>query len=143
MRLLGDPAELVRSHDGHVDGRRRAHDAIDAAMTAWTASRTSDGRRRALQAAGIPAGAVLDEADSVVRSAAPRARLLPSPRAPQRRHALPPRRQRPPGRHAAGDLAGGPVVGQDNEYVYNEVLGVTDEEYEQLVAQRQAGTEYL
>ncbi len=35
-----------------------------------------------------------------------------------------------------------PVVGQDNDYVYREVLGVTDEEYDALVAARHIGTTY-
>ena len=36
-----------------------------------------------------------------------------------------------------------PTLGQDNEYVYKDILGVTDEEYADLIASGQAGTEYL
>jgi crotonobetainyl-CoA:carnitine CoA-transferase CaiB-like acyl-CoA transferase len=36
-----------------------------------------------------------------------------------------------------------PTLGQDNEYVYKELLGITDDEYQQLIAERHVGTEYL
>ena len=36
-----------------------------------------------------------------------------------------------------------PGLGEDNEYVYKQVLGVTDEEYDELVAQGHVATDYL
>ena len=36
-----------------------------------------------------------------------------------------------------------PTLGQDNQYVYKEVIGVSDAEFEQLVADRHIGTDYI
>jgi len=36
-----------------------------------------------------------------------------------------------------------PLLGEHNEYVYKELLGVTDEEYSVLQEQEHIGTEYL
>ena len=36
-----------------------------------------------------------------------------------------------------------PTLGQDNEYVYKEVLGISDDEYAALIAEQHIGTEYL
>jgi len=36
-----------------------------------------------------------------------------------------------------------PTLGQDKEYMYKELLGVSDEDDEQLVAEQPAGTECL
>jgi hypothetical protein len=35
------------------------------------------------------------------------------------------------------------VLGQDNEYVYKEILGVSDEDYERYRAQRMVSDAYL
>jgi hypothetical protein len=34
------------------------------------------------------------------------------------------------------------VVGQDNEYVYRELLGIDDDEYAELVREGHIGSEY-
>jgi crotonobetainyl-CoA:carnitine CoA-transferase CaiB-like acyl-CoA transferase len=36
-----------------------------------------------------------------------------------------------------------PTLGQDNEYVYKDILGVSDDEYATLIAEQHVGTEYL
>jgi crotonobetainyl-CoA:carnitine CoA-transferase CaiB-like acyl-CoA transferase len=38
---------------------------------------------------------------------------------------------------------GAPTLGEDNEYVFKEVLGFDDAEYDQLVAERVAVEDYL
>ena len=35
------------------------------------------------------------------------------------------------------------MLGQDNDYVYREVLGVSDDEFEELVNEGHIGTEYV
>jgi hypothetical protein len=40
-------------------------------------------------------------------------------------------------------VAGRPTAGQDNEYVYREIMGVTDAEWDALVANGDIGTDYL
>jgi benzylsuccinate CoA-transferase BbsF subunit len=45
-----------------LDERRARHDELDAALTAWTSDRDPQAAMEALQAAGVPAGRVLDTA---------------------------------------------------------------------------------
>lgn len=46
-----------------IEARRAAHDEIDRAISAWAAERTKFEAMETLQAAGVPAGAVLDGRD--------------------------------------------------------------------------------
>ncbi len=96
-----------------------------------------------LQAAGIPGGAVMDEADA---SSDPHLHergffhLLDHrsagthfhPGANFQLHGTPPVIWR-----------AAPVVGQDNEYIYRDVLGVDDDEYAALVAAGHIGDTYV
>jgi crotonobetainyl-CoA:carnitine CoA-transferase CaiB-like acyl-CoA transferase len=141
--VLGDPPELRSAGLESVTGRHRDHNRIDAAIAAWTARRSPMAAAEALQAAGIAAGPVLTEADACSDPQLHERgffQLLehPScgthfyPGANFRLSATPPRLWR-----------AAPTLGQDNEYVYKQLLGVSDEEYEQLVAEGHAGTEYV
>ncbi len=60
--VLGAPDEWAA---WPVAERRRRHDDIDAALTAWTAVRRSTEAAAALQTAGVPAGHVADARDLV------------------------------------------------------------------------------
>jgi crotonobetainyl-CoA:carnitine CoA-transferase CaiB-like acyl-CoA transferase len=140
--LLGDPPALRDAALGAVAERHRRHDEIDAAIGAWTARQDKYAVFHRLQAAGIPAGPVLDEADA---SADPQLcergffQRLEHPSAGTHAH---------PG---ANFLLTGtptvmwraaPVLGQDNEYVYRELLGVSDDEWDSLVATGHIGDSY-
>jgi crotonobetainyl-CoA:carnitine CoA-transferase CaiB-like acyl-CoA transferase len=141
--VLGDPVELRDPGLATAAGRVAAHDGIDAAIARWTSPRAPADAARALQEAGIPAGPVLTEADA---AADPQLhergffQLLEHPSAGTHFHAGPNFR-----------LTGtplqlwraAPTLGQDNEYVYRELLGVSDEEYAELVADGHVGTRYL
>src|SRR3954451_1076633 len=61
VALIGDPALRDRALDA-VGERHRRHDEIDAAIGIWTAALDKYGAFHRLQAGGIPAGPVLDEA---------------------------------------------------------------------------------
>jgi crotonobetainyl-CoA:carnitine CoA-transferase CaiB-like acyl-CoA transferase len=141
-RLLGDPAGLRDASLDTTIGRQQAHDDIDAVIAAWTAPRTKFEAFHLLQEAGIPAGPVLDEADAL---ADPQLhdrqffRLLHHPSAGTHFH---------PGVHfqlsaTPSELwRAAPVLGQDNDYVYREVLGLSHDEYDELVASGHIGTDY-
>ncbi len=141
--LLGDPAELRAPELEQLGGRHAAHDAIDAVITRWTSEREPFDAARELQGAGIPAGPVLTEADAACDPQLHERgffHLLEHPSAGTHLH---------PG--ANFRLVGtplqiwraAPTLGQDNEYVYKEILGVSDHEYAELVADGHVGTEYL
>lgn len=143
LDVLGRPSELERPALATLAGRHAAHDEIDAAISAWTSRRDGMDVSAELQAVGIPAGPVLDEA-----AAASDAHLhergffqmLTHPSAGTHFHAG-------PNFHLSATppqiWRAAPTVGQDNEYVYKELLGVTDAEYGELAAQGHIGTTYL
>ncbi|HUZ10861.1 MAG TPA: CoA transferase [Acidimicrobiales bacterium] len=142
-REMGGPVALSSSDLGSVSGRRARHDVIDAAIADWTLPQAKEEVFRRLQAAGVPAGPVLDESDAF---ADPQLQsrgffhLLTHPSAgtyfvPGSNFSL---SATPPVMWRAA-----PVLGQDNEYVYRELLGVTEEEYAVLVAEGHVGDRYL
>ncbi|MDM4769629.1 CoA transferase [Solimonas sp. SE-A11] len=59
--LLGASAQDARY--ASAEGRRRHHDAIDALIGAWSATRSVEAAAAELQAAGVPAGFVASSAD--------------------------------------------------------------------------------
>jgi crotonobetainyl-CoA:carnitine CoA-transferase CaiB-like acyl-CoA transferase len=122
---------------------RHAHRrALDAEIAAWTRPRDARWVTERLQAVGVPAGVVLHEAE-LLRDPQLTARgywqTVAHPeagtqqqvgrlwRASETPHPAP--------RHA-------PLLGEDNEYVYRELLGYSAEEYGALEAQGHIGTVY-
>ena len=141
-RVLGDPDGLGAPELRDLEGRRAAQDSIDAAISAWTGTRRKEDAFHLLQSAGVPAGPVMNEADAFAdpqlhdrgffhllehRSAGNHFH----PGANFRLTATPPVLWR-----------AAPVLGQDNDYVYREILGVSEAEYAELVAEGHIGDHY-
>lgn len=59
-RALGDPAWARDPALDSAEGRRRAHDQVDAGLRAWTAARSSVEAAETLRAAGVPAEACIN-----------------------------------------------------------------------------------
>jgi crotonobetainyl-CoA:carnitine CoA-transferase CaiB-like acyl-CoA transferase len=147
--LLGIIAES-KSVDLHhlrsltdVGQRNLAHDEIDAAIGTWTLQHNKDAAAQLLQNAGIPAAPVCSEADLFADTHLHERgfwQLLDHPSAGTHFHAAhnfqlsgtPPQVWR-----------AAPTLGQDNRYVYQELLGVADDEYERLEKDAQIGERYL
>jgi crotonobetainyl-CoA:carnitine CoA-transferase CaiB-like acyl-CoA transferase len=141
--VLGHPAGLDDSELQTAAGRRAHHDRIDAVISEWTVSRDAMAAAGLLQAAGIPAGPVLDEAATVSDPHLHERgffQLLEHPVCGIHFH---PGANFQMSRTPPEMWRAAPTLGQDNEYVYKDILGVTDGEYADLVASGQAGTEYL
>lgn len=142
VRVLGDPPDLRDPAFKHVEGRRASHDRLDELISAQLAGRSRDDMFHLLQRHGIAAGPVMDEADAY---ADPQLRSrgffhrLEHRRAGTHRYpgAIFHMSETPPEIRRAA-----PVVGQDNEYVYRKLLGVSDEEYAELVREGHIGTEF-
>jgi crotonobetainyl-CoA:carnitine CoA-transferase CaiB-like acyl-CoA transferase len=62
-RVMERPDLAAEAALATVVGRMRAHDRLDAEITAWTQGRTADEAAAALQAAGVPAAPVMAPAD--------------------------------------------------------------------------------
>ncbi len=122
-------------------GRRAAHDEIDEAIAAWTDTMTAYRAFETLQGAGVAAAPYLDEAsfstDPQVE-ARQWIRPLPSTDVGDFGHLG----------HAFRGIPlawerGAPLLGEDNEYVFKDILGLGDDEYRRLVAERIATEDYL
>lgn len=116
-------------------------DALDAEISAWSATQDHIEAFHALQAAGVPAGPVLRFAE-VFQDPHLRARddwqQVTHPAAGTYSHYKTPihhMSETPLSirKHAA-------LLGEDNEYVYKELCGYTDEEYQWFVDNGHAGT---
>jgi crotonobetainyl-CoA:carnitine CoA-transferase CaiB-like acyl-CoA transferase len=140
---LGDPVELRDPAYDATAGRRAGHDSIDALIARWTRGQEKMAAAILLQEAGVVAGAVLDEADAASDPhlhARGFFQMLTHPSAGTHFHAG-------PNVHLPATPGvlwrAAPTVGQDNHYVYRDIIGVSDAEWDALVADRQIGTDYL
>jgi crotonobetainyl-CoA:carnitine CoA-transferase CaiB-like acyl-CoA transferase len=135
-------ADLAKDEQlAHLAGRQLAHDELDDAISDWTATRTAYEAFHALQSAGVAAAPCTDDA-----------MLVADPQVVAREWSRPLASRDVGTFHHLGHVfrgiplvweRGAPTLGEDNEYVYKEILGVSDAEYEQLVADRVAIEDYL
>ncbi len=133
---MGDPAWAAAPELASAAGRAARQDAIDARIGEWTRQFDDEALFHRLQEAGVAAAPVLPSW-RVLADAHVRARGL------YRECDLPDgvgRYACPTPLYALPDSEGGirraPVaMGQDNDYVYRELLGVSDGEYARLVAE--------
>jgi crotonobetainyl-CoA:carnitine CoA-transferase CaiB-like acyl-CoA transferase len=142
-QVLGDPALLRPEALEETTARHAAHDQIDGVISAWTVTRTKEDAFHALQAMNIPAGPVLDEADAfgdpqlqergffeVLSHRSAGTHFHPGVNF--RLSSAPPQLWR-----------AAPVLGQDNAYVYRELLGLSAAEYADLVDEGHVGSRYV
>jgi len=135
-RLMGRDDLLADASLATFAGRRQHHDAIDQAIAVWTGARPNDETAACLQAYGIAATACLepgelvcdphlqarsftsqvDRLDGGVQSVLGVPWLIEQ----QRPNAF----RRPP------------RLGEDNEYVFRDVLGLGEDEFRRLVAEQ-------
>ena len=141
--VIGAPELAADPELNDAQARRQRQDEIDLRIAAWTRTQTPDAAMNILQQAGIPAGAVMNQADAFAdphvtsREFFQEAyqedcgtHLYPGPLYKMSATPLSIRR--------------GPVMfGQDNEYVYRELLGYTADEYAAFQAAGHIGTDYV
>ncbi|HEX2172333.1 MAG TPA: CoA transferase [Dehalococcoidia bacterium] len=131
-----DRVDLIADPRFATNRARLAHEAeLDAIIADWTADKERYHLMRRLQAAKVPAGVVQTAADRVERDPQLRARQLYKEldHAEMGRLALedlPVRLSRTPGRVRRA----APLHGEHNEYIYREILGLSDEEFAECLA---------
>ena len=138
--------EGLADHPDYQDSLNRWNNRkqLDAIISQWTATQNARSVMERLQAVGVPAGQIMDEADAF---ADPHHRdrgfwqPLDHPEIPERsmEHAGPLFRmdgQLNTVRRAA------PRLGEDNEYVYKEILGFSDEKYREFEESGHIGMDY-
>jgi crotonobetainyl-CoA:carnitine CoA-transferase CaiB-like acyl-CoA transferase len=129
VAVLGSPPWASEARFSTLAGRVEHADDLDAHVEAWTSGRDRYEAMELLQAAGVPAGAVQDAADRLERDPQLAARghftmlgndevpPLPLEGVPFRMSATPP---------DTGGRArrGPPLLGEDNESVFGDLLGL-------------------
>ena len=124
-----------------ASGRHAAHDELDRAISAWSSTVTAGAAFRALQEVGVAAAPHLDEAGFAADPQVMAREWIrpltsldvgPFPHLGQAVRGIPLAWER-----------GAPVLGQDNEYVYRSLLGLSVREYELLVGRGAITENYL
>lgn len=132
-RAMGDPAWAGDDRFQAVAGRLAHHDKIDEHLKQWTSDKTAQEVMQLLQAHGVPSGVVQRSSD-----------LLQDPQLAHRNlyHYLdhPEMGNIPYTGHQfrilgyeSGPRSPAPLLGQHNEFVLKELLGMTDEEMVEAV----------
>jgi crotonobetainyl-CoA:carnitine CoA-transferase CaiB-like acyl-CoA transferase len=142
-RALGNPDWTADDRFSDAPGRRTHHDDIDAFIAEWTQSQDKYDIMECLQQEGVPAGPVLSEADAFQDSHLRDREFFREitqkwcgthdyPGFPWKTRNTPQEVRLPP-----------PGLGEHNEYVFKELLGLSDKEYAELEKDNYIGTEYL
>jgi crotonobetainyl-CoA:carnitine CoA-transferase CaiB-like acyl-CoA transferase len=121
--------------------RRDNHDELDVIIGAWAAGQSLSDAFHQLQRAGVAAGPLLDD-ESFASDPQFNDRQWQRPL-----HSLDVGTHLHPGLPYRGVAQewrrGSPVLGEDNEYVYKEVLGVSDEDFARYQEEKFLAEDYL
>jgi len=134
--LAGDPRFLT------LAARYEHRLELDEVLRAWTAEKDGHWIARRLQQAGVPAGLVMNEADAyedVHLYARDFWQEIDHPEAGRHRQVG---QLWKASKTALGPQRPAPLLGQDNEYVYRELLGFSEERYREFEARGHIGTEF-
>jgi crotonobetainyl-CoA:carnitine CoA-transferase CaiB-like acyl-CoA transferase len=143
-RVIGRPELADEPRFVDLASRQANHDELDSIIEAWTVDKDHYEAFHALQASGVPASPVLNAAevfkdphlqarDDWQQVTHPEAGTYWHLRSPIQHMSKTPLHIR---KHAA-------TLGEDNEYVYKQVCGYTDEQYQWFVDNGHAGTEVV
>jgi crotonobetainyl-CoA:carnitine CoA-transferase CaiB-like acyl-CoA transferase len=132
---LGNPPWSMEERFATLDLRKMNEDALEALVSEWTAGHRAEDVMEMLQAAGVPAGVVQSMEDIVDRDPHLKARefMIPlkhpvigvfgHPNPPFKLTKTPPK------------IRTSPCLGQHNECICTGILGMSDEEFVELVQQ--------
>jgi crotonobetainyl-CoA:carnitine CoA-transferase CaiB-like acyl-CoA transferase len=138
---IGRPELASDPRFADVGSRQANHDDLDAIITQWTAGRDVLDAFHVLQGSGVTAGPLLDD-DMFSNDPHIEARrwLRPLSSLDVGTHPHPSHPYR-----GVPQLwwRGSPALGQDNDYVYKGLLGVSDEDYARYAAARILAEDYL
>ena len=139
--VMGSPELLEDERFAKLDSRIANHDALDAIIASWSVELDVLGAFHALQAAGVAAGPQLDDEllidDPHVRDRQ-WVRPLKATDVGTHLHIGHPFRGIP-----QAWRRGSPALGEDNEYVYMDVLGLAHADYQHLLDEKIAVRDYM
>jgi crotonobetainyl-CoA:carnitine CoA-transferase CaiB-like acyl-CoA transferase len=141
-RLMGKPEMIEDRRLGDISGLQTHHDEVDQIIGSWTSDQDPIALFHRLQKEGVIAGAVLHEAHAFndpqikergffVSVNAPEVGTHLYPGTTYKMSKIPFEVRKPPVR-----------LGEDNDYVYRDVLGLSEEEYDRMKALGHVGMDY-
>lgn len=136
LHALGHPSWGADERFASQDSRFRHQDALDEVITAWTSLQDKHDAMALLQHHGVPAGAVqtaqdLSEVDPQIAHRGLFFELDHPVIGPATFEGVPIKFSA----MTADNWRSAPCLGEDNAYVFQEVLGMDDDEYEELTAE--------
>jgi crotonobetainyl-CoA:carnitine CoA-transferase CaiB-like acyl-CoA transferase len=143
-RTMGRPELVSDPRFADSLSRYKHQDDLDPEITAWSSGLDHYEAFHALQKAGVPASPVLSMAE-VATDPHLKARdmwqQVTHPKAGTHNYLKPPiaHMSKTPLQY----WRYGPTLGEDNEYVYKEIMGYSDEEYQWFVDNGHAGTSFV
>jgi crotonobetainyl-CoA:carnitine CoA-transferase CaiB-like acyl-CoA transferase len=141
--VIGNPDWCSDQRYETTISRLHHHDALDESIASWTSTVEAEKAMHQLQAAGVPAAKVTNEAEIVEdRHLKERGFFVRMTHPDCGTHLYPGHLWK----SSAGPLRfsrAAPTLGEDNEYVYKQLLGYSEGEYARLVAEKHAGTAYV
>ena len=143
VSAMGAPAWAANAAFTTRDGRAAAEDGLEKNIAAWTSTRDRWDLVHLLQPAGVTAGPVMNARDAVedphLAASGAWKRLPATEDYPEVDWAVPPFRFS----KSNVTLRTAPaLLGEHNDYVYREVLGLSETEYDALKAAGHVGTSY-
>ena len=132
-RVMGDPEWTKNPKFSTVVGRVENADELDRRVEAWTINFTAEQVMAMMQAAGVAAGVVSNAQDQAEDPQIKHYRFF--------RDVDHPEMGKISFCHGPGlklseidwEVGTPPLLGQDNEYVYTQILGLSDEEFSQFI----------
>lgn len=140
-RVIGHPELAGDERFASPQARYANHDECDRFISEWLSQQAMMTAFHTLQAAGVPAGPLMDDV------------LFTSDPHLGARQWFRPLSSGDVGTHPHPGFAfsgvpqawrrGSPTLGEDNEYVYKKILGVSDEDYRRYEQEKMLATDYL
>jgi crotonobetainyl-CoA:carnitine CoA-transferase CaiB-like acyl-CoA transferase len=131
--------ERFKTNDLRYENRKE----LDAIISAWTIDRQASWIMDKLQLVKVPSGIVMNERDSTEDRHLHERKFFTStehPEAGTHKHVMTPFKSR--NHQDVGPRRAAPLLGEDNEYVYKEVLGYSEEQYKKFEEQGHIGMDF-
>ena len=142
-RVLGNAPWIADPRFATAEQRLQHHDEIDQLIADWSVMMDPDEAMRRLQTGGVAAARVLNERDAFFDPhIKARGFFIETTQSDSGTHLYPGHQWKALGTPLRADRPS-PLLGEDNEYVYKELLGVSDAEYERLIDELHIGMDYL
>ncbi len=145
-QVMGNPPWTKEERFADVLSRYRNQDELDRLISEWTITKEHYEAMHMLQNAGVPAGAVLNCKELLLDphfNAQGKFHKVTFPKLEGMEHLGTRIIPQPPFRlpRSPAQVRRTRLVGEDNDYIFGELLGIPAEEMEQLIAEGVTGTE--